>query len=215
MTTYHKNNRYYKYERKYWNLEQTVLGLDEAGRGSWAGPIFVAGVILPINYQNDAIRDSKVLTKKQRAELYQVIIKNAIAYQISIIPAKEVDKKDPKHATIETMYNIINYFEPQPSVALIDAEKITHPSIKTVSIIKGDSQSISIAAASILAKVARDQYMEKMQNKYPAFSFAKHKGYGTILHLNELKQNGPIKNFHRYSYRPIKQILKDRAVLAK
>lgn len=201
---------YYRYEAKYWNEGKLVLGLDEAGRGCWAGPLVVAGVILPPNYRNDSIRDSKLLSAKKRQELYQVIMENALGYQVSFIAPKTVDEKNPKQATIDEMEALINYFTPEPHVAFIDAEKIPNAKIPTLSIIKGDQKSTSIAAASILAKVSRDAYMEQMQKKYPDFSFAKHKGYGTLVHLKELKKHGPIPGFHRYSYRPVKQVLKEQ-----
>ncbi len=204
-----KKTNYYQYEQQFWSKNQIVLGLDEAGRGSWAGPIVVAGCILPINYYNSQIKDSKQLTIKAREQLYDEITKVAISYQIKFIDAELVDKYNPKQATINGMTDIINAITPAAAIALIDTEKITKTDIDTLSIIKGDQKSINIAAASILAKVARDKYMTQMQKKYPNFNFSKHKGYGTLLHLKELKKYGPIKKFHRYSYQPIKQVLKN------
>ena len=107
------------------------------------------------------------------------------------------------------MFEIVKTIKPTPTVALVDAEKLPKTDVPTVSIIKGDANSISIAAASILAKVSRDRYMNEISKKYPNFSFHKHKGYGTATHLKELKNNGPIKDFHRYSYKPVKAVLQN------
>ena len=208
------NDTYYQYEIKYWNQKhEYIVGIDEAGRGSWAGPIAVAGCILPVGYRNDLIKDSKQLSIKQREELFEQLTNNPnIKYSIQFVPAEVVDKLNPKQATIEAMYQIIEEIIPSPTIALIDAEKLPKAKIKTVSIIKGDSKSISIAAASILAKVSRDRYMTQMEKKYPEFSFSKHKGYGTMKHFNELNKVGPIVGFHRFSYQPIQNVL---AVLDK
>lgn len=197
-------NNYYYYEQKYSiNKKSVILGLDEAGRGCWAGPLVVAGCIFPKDYKNDRIKDSKQLSTKVREELFDQIIKDAISYKIVFVSPKEVDELNPKQASIKAMTEIANFINPSPSMVLVDAEKLPNCKHKTISIIKGDSKSISIAAASILAKVSRDRYMIQMQKKYPQFSFEKHKGYGTLMHLKELKQNGPIVDFHRYSYKPV------------
>lgn len=205
----------YLFENKYWKKFDYVLGLDEAGRGCWAGPLVVAGCILPKNYHNDAIRDSKKLSIKKREELFEIIKKDALSYHIVFIAPAEVDKLNPKQASIFGMERIIKEISPSPQAILIDAEKI-NTKIPNESIIKGDDRSISIAAASILAKVTRDKYMESMENTYPGYGFANHKGYGTTLHLKQLRKNGPIKGFYRFSYRPIKNVLltiKDKKIV--
>ena len=187
----------YLYENKYWSKGcNYVLGIDEAGRGSWAGPISVAGVVLPVGYKNDEINDSKLLSAAKRQKLF-------------VVPAVDVDKYNPKQATINGMKKIIEKCNPKPDVALIDAEKIQNCKIKTESIIKGDQKSISIAAASILAKVSRDLLMCEYDKKYPEYEFAKHKGYGTLLHLKKIRKYGPIEKFHRFSYNSIKEINKN------
>ena len=202
-------DKYYVHESKYWKDKKSlVLGVDEAGRGCWAGPLVVAGCILPNNYRNDKIKDSKQLSPTQREKLFEQIIEDAISYQIVFVSPTDVDKFNPKQASINAMFEIVKTIQPRPTVALIDAEKLPKSGIKTISIIKGDANSISIAAASILAKVTRDRYMVENADKFPHFSFAKHKGYGTAEHLKELNHNGPIKYFHRYSYKPVKEILK-------
>ena len=202
-------NDMYRYERKYWNQgNEYILGLDEAGRGPWAGPLVVAGCILPKGYKNDEINDSKKLSMKKREWLFDEIIKSAIAYDILFISAQDVDKLNPKQASINGMYEVFSSIKPTAQVVLIDAEKVPKIKAKAESIIKGDTKSISIAAASILAKVARDRYMIEIANKYPEYHFDSNKGYGTIEHLKAIQKFGPIKDFHRFSYRPIKEIIK-------
>ena len=202
-------NDMYRYEKKYWNQgNEYILGLDEAGRGPWAGPLVVAGCILPKGYKNDEINDSKKLSMKKRERLFDEIIKSAIAYDILFISAQDVDKLNPKQASINGMYEVFSSIKPTAQVVLIDAEKVPKIKAKTESIIKGDAKSISIAAASILAKVARDRYMIEIANKYPEYHFDSNKGYGTIEHLKAIQKFGPIKDFHRFSYRPIKEIIK-------
>lgn len=202
-------NDMYRYERKYWNQgNEYILGLDEAGRGPWAGPLVVAGCILPKGYKNDEINDSKKLSMKKRERLFDEIIKSAIAYDILFISAQDVDKLNPKQASINGMYEVFSSIKPTAQVVLIDAEKVPKIKAKTELIIKGDAKSISIAAASILAKVARDRYMIEIANKYPEYHFDSNKGYGTIEHLKAIQKFGPIKDFHRFSYRPIKEIIK-------
>lgn len=202
-------NDMYRYERKYWNQDnEYILGLDEAGRGPWAGPLVVAGCILPKGYKNDEINDSKKLSMKKREKLFDEIIKSAIAYDILFISAQDVDKLNPKQASINGMYEVFSSIKPTAQVVLIDAEKVPKIKAKTESIINGDAKSISIAAASILAKVSRDRYMIEIANKYPEYHFDSNKGYGTIEHLKAIQKFGPIKDFHRFSYRPIKEIIK-------
>jgi ribonuclease HII len=161
---------------------------------------------LPSKYINDEIKDSKQLSGKKREILFDVIIKNAIDYQITFIDPSEVDRLNPKQATIQGMQKGVAELKIKPDILLVDSEKL-NTGIESRSIVKGDQKSISIAAASILAKVSRDRYMIKLSEQYPQYHFEKHKGYGTIDHLKALKKYGPIKNFHRYSYRPVKVML--------
>jgi ribonuclease HII len=187
---------------------QSIIGLDEAGRGSLAGPLVVAAVSLPLNYHNDEINDSKQLSIKQRDKLYDEICESAIDYSIVFMEPTQVDSLNPKQASIDGMKQALEELKVnKPSIALIDYEKVKSDT-ETKSIVKGDEKSISIAAASILAKVSRDRYMQKIDKTYPQYHFAKHKGYNTVEHLKALKKYGPIKNFHRYSYKPVQNILK-------
>lgn len=203
-------NNYYQYEKIYWNNNQLVLGLDEAGRGCWAGPLVVAGVILPINYRNDDIKDSKILTAKKRESLFHEIKGNALKIETIIFSPGSVDKLNPKTASINGMKKIINHLKDQCTVALIDAESVKVNHFNTQAIIHGDQLSISIAAASIIAKVTRDHLLDELDHQYPLYGFSKHKGYGTAFHHEQLKKYGPIRNVHRYSYKPIKKLLEDR-----
>lgn len=197
-----KTNRYLYEQNCYKQNKTKIAGVDEAGRGCWAGPLVVAACILPMNYKNDAIRDSKKLSTKQRQELFNVIKNIAVAYEIVFINPIDVDKLNPKQASIKGMELAIKQLKIKPDHILIDAEHI-NSTIPQTSIIKGDDKSISIGAASILAKVSRDLYMQNIHQVYPLYNFKKHKGYGTKEHLISLKKYGPIKNFHRFSYKPI------------
>lgn len=197
-----------KYETELCSLGYSKIGgLDEAGRGCWAGPLVVALCVLPNDFNNPIIKDSKKLSEKQRNEAYKLIVKNALYYDVLEISSKEVDCLNPKQASIFGMEYLIKKAKDKIDFALIDAEQI-ECNIPNMSIIKGDQKSINIAAASILAKVTRDRIMYKLEKKFSNFQFGKHKGYGTKLHLEELKLYGPINNIHRFSYKPIKKCLK-------
>lgn len=184
-----------------------IAGLDEAGRGCWAGPLVVAICVLPNDFNHHLIRDSKQLNETQRLKAYSIIIENSLYYEILEISAQDVDKFNPKQASILGMEYLIKKAKNKIDVALIDAEQV-ECQIPNMSIVKGDQKSINIAAASILAKVTRDQIMIQLAKKLKNFRFDKHKGYGTKLHQDELKRNGPIYTIHRFSYKPIKKYLK-------
>lgn len=196
----------YKYEQEL--LKQNInyiAGTDEVGRGCLAGPLVTAAVILPKNYINNEIKDSKLLTEKKRNELAIEIKKIALSYAIIYINSQIVDEINPKQASRKGMKDAIEMLKIRPEHVLIDFEKIDI-TIPSSSIIKGDSKSISIAAASILAKVARDEYMSEIHSKFPYYNFASNKGYGTKEHLEALKKYG-VTDFHRKSYKPIKNII--------
>lgn len=193
------------YETKYTKQGyRLICGLDEAGRGPLAGPLVVAGVIMPNGYHHSQINDSKKISAKQREQLYDVIIRDALAYQIEIVPEVVIDQLNIYQATKQAMIKINQIL--QPDYTLTDAMPLTED-IPHLSIIKGDSKSISIAAASILAKVTRDRLMQKLDLQYPNYGFAKHKGYGTKAHLNALFEYGP-SPIHRKTYQPVKSMLK-------
>lgn len=180
-----------------------IAGIDEVGRGCIAGPLVCAIVILPVDYMNNEIKDSKQLTVIKRKKLSNIIKKVAIDYHIEVIKPSLVDKLNPKQASRFAMKKCVEEIKIKPDFLLIDFESI-NSNIPQLSIVKGDQKSISIAAASIIAKVYRDDLMDKIDKKYPLYDFKNNKGYLTKKHLLSLKENGPIKNIHRYSYKPIK-----------
>lgn len=197
-----------KYEESlYCQGYKNIAGLDEVGRGCWAGPLVVAICVLPTSYCNSKIKDSKKLSVYQRNILFEEIIKVALLVDWIIFEPSYVDEHNPKKTSIIGMEQLINKHQKNIDFCLIDAEKIKQTSIPFLSIIKGDNLSQSIAAASIVAKVIRDREMEKLDHLYPEYKFSKNKGYGTKEHQIALMKNKPIFNVHRFSYKPIKKIL--------
>lgn len=186
-----------KYESEGYSL---IAGMDEAGRGPLAGPVCVAIAIMPLEKDKiiDGINDSKKLSEKKRAALYEKIINTAISYKIELIDEKTIDAINILNATKLGMYKCINEIDVKPDVVLVDAVKLD-TDIKCEAIIKGDALSYSIACASILAKVTRDRLMLELDKKYPEYEFKKHKGYGTKLHIENLKKYGPC-DIHRRSF---------------
>lgn len=183
-----------------------VCGIDEAGRGPLAGPVFAACVVLPRNFMIDGVDDSKKLTEKRRDLFYDEIISKAKVYFIATASVKEIESVNILKATFLAMKRAYEGVREklEVDIALIDGNKTPDLPIKTMPIVKGDSLSESIACASILAKVSRDRYMVKIAEKYPEYHFEKHKGYGTKLHIQALKEYGP-SEIHRLSF--LKKIL--------
>lgn len=178
---------------------QYIAGVDEAGRGPLAGPVFAAAVILPQNIKINGINDSKKLTAQKREELYDIIIDKALAYCIVSVSAEEIDRINIRNATQEAMLAAIKDLSITPQHVLIDGEDLENISIPYTTIVKGDSLSISIAAASILAKVSRDRYIQSFDSIYPEYGFKKHKGYGTKEHIEAIKKHG-LCPIHRKSF---------------
>lgn len=198
------------FEHKYQKLgHKFIAGVDEVGRGCWAGPVVACACILPVGYENKAIKDSKVLSIKKREELAEIIKQNCVAYAIAYVDAPRIDLINIKQAAREAMIKALNNLSVKPTCILVDAEDIELGKTKVVPIIKGDAKSTSIAAASILAKVYRDKILDDLDKVYPHYGFAKNKGYGTNVHLNALKHYGPIKAVHRFSYKPVKVVIKN------
>lgn len=177
-----------------------VCGVDEAGRGPLAGPVCAAAVILPQNCIIDGLNDSKKLSEKKREQLYDIIISTAVSYCISYASVEEIEKYNILGATFLAMNRAIEGLTVKPDFALIDGNRVPKDiKIDCETVIKGDSRSYSVAAASILAKVSRDRLMLKYDEMYPEYGFKKHKGYGTKDHYTAIKQNG-ICEIHRVSF---------------
>ena len=197
-----------EYEHEYWSQGKYLCGIDEAGRGPIAGPLVVAGVVFPLGYQNDSIYDSKALREKKREELFNVIINDALEYKILIIDEREIEKKNIYHATRDAMQKIAE--ELNADVVLTDAMKLpNYEKTVVIDIVKGDQKSISIAAASILAKVTRDRIMMDYDLQYPLYGFASHKGYPTKKHLEALEKYG-VLDIHRRNYGPVSVLLQPK-----
>ena len=183
-----------------------IVGCDEAGRGPLCGPVVCAACILPLNYQNEEINDSKKLTEKKRSKLFEIIKRDAVSYSIVIISPQEIDKINIYAASRKGMQEAIKQLNVTPDYILTDAMPLLEfEDIQKEALIKGDAKSMNIAAASILAKVTRDLIMDELDEKYPQYEFKKHKGYPTKRHLELLDQYGPIKEIYRYSYSPVKK----------
>ena len=177
----------------------TVCGIDEAGRGPLAGPVCAAAVILPRGLDIPGLNDSKKLTAKRREALYDIITEQALAYGIAFASEQEIDEINILQATYEAMRQAIEKLNPQPAVLLNDAVRIPQVAIQQVPIIKGDAKSVSIAAASIVAKVTRDRMMEQYEEVFPGYGFARNKGYGSKEHIEALQTMGPTA-IHRRSF---------------
>jgi ribonuclease HII len=188
-----------EYEYKYWDKYQYIGGIDEVGRGPLAGPVVTACVVLPgdcdILYSND----SKKLSAAKREELYETIMRQAVSVSIGVVSEKRIDEINILQATYEAMRQAISECKVQPQVLLNDAVNIPGVDIKQVPIIKGDAKSITIGAASIIAKVTRDRMMEEYDSIYPEYHFASNKGYGSAEHIAALKKYGPCP-IHRRSF---------------
>ena len=186
------------YERAY-EGEGFVCGIDEVGRGSLAGPVVACAVILPKDCQILYLNDSKQLSEKKREELYEIIMKEAVAVGIGYRSPERIDEINILQATYEAMRDAISQLQVQPDILLNDAVTIPQVAIRQVPIIKGDAKSVSIAAASIVAKVTRDRLMVQYDEIYPEYGFAGNKGYGAAIHLEALKKYGPTP-IHRRSF---------------
>ncbi len=190
-----------EYREKGFNI---ICGVDEAGRGPLAGPVYAAAVILPSDCVIEGLNDSKKLTEKKREALFDEIKEKALAYGIASADEKEIDEINILNATFLAMKRAIASLSVRPDLALIDGNQKPHTDIEEVTVIKGDAKSMSIAAASVLAKVSRDRFMLEMAERYPQYEFARHKGYGTKLHYEKIAQYG-VCDIHRRTF--LKKIL--------
>ena len=186
---------------------ELIAGVDEVGRGPLAGPVVAAAVILPKACKIPGLNDSKKIPKSKHKEIYEAVLQNAIAIGIGIKDNHVIDQVNIYEATKLAMMEAIGQLEPQPQHLLIDAMRLDLP-ISQTSIIKGDANSLSIAAASIVAKVTRDQMMEEFDREYPGYDFAQNAGYGTSNHLAGLDQLG-VTPIHRRSFEPVKSMCED------
>ncbi len=176
-----------------------VCGVDEAGRGPLAGPVYAAAVILPEDVCIPGLNDSKKLSEKRREELFDIITEKAIAYSIASVDEKRIDEINILNATFEAMNTAVNNLTVKPDYVLIDGNRIKGMTIPHETVVKGDAKSASIAAASILAKVSRDRFITEMAEKYPQYGFEKHKGYGTAVHNEAILKYGPCE-IHRRTF---------------
>ena len=179
---------------------QTIAGIDEAGRGPLAGPVVVAGVIMPKDSMIEGVNDSKKVSEKKREKLYDIILEEAIDYGVGIVDQKEIDKINILNATKKALHLSVESLKIKPQLILVDAlTGIDTCNIPYKSIIKGDATCYNISAASIIAKVTRDRIIREWDEVYPQYGFAKHKGYGTAQHIQAIREYGPCP-LHRKSF---------------
>lgn len=181
-----------------------VCGVDEAGRGPLAGPVYAAAVILPDGLEDMGINDSKKMSEKKREALFDIIIENATAYGIGFATETEIDEINILNATFLAMRRAVEAMGVKPDLVLVDGNRKPGTGYEEMTLVKGDAKSISISAASILAKVSRDRYMKDLAERHPEYKFEQHKGYGTKLHYEMIEQYGILPD-HRRSF--LKKIL--------
>lgn len=193
-----------EYKARGYNI---ICGIDEAGRGPLAGPVYAAAVILPPDCVIDGLNDSKKLTEKKREKLFDEIKEKALAYGIASADEKEIDEINILNATFLAMKRAVDALSVKPDLALVDGNQKPHTGIEEVTVVKGDAKSMSIAAASVLAKVSRDRFMLETAKEYPQYEFERHKGYGTKLHYEKIAQYG-VCEIHRRTF--LKKILGEK-----
>ncbi len=199
-----------KYEKELYIKDITLIaGVDEVGRGPLVGPVVAAAVILPKDYHLVGLNDSKKLSEKKRNTFYKIINEEAIAIGIGIVDAKTIDEINIYQASRLAMIKAINNLKIKPEHILVDAMPLDLD-IPSTSIIHGDALSLSIAAASVIAKVTRDKMMYDLDEKYPEYGFKRHKGYPTKEHLEAIKKYGVLDNY-RFSYKPVQEAKKVKA----
>ncbi len=181
-----------------------ICGVDEAGRGPLAGPVFAAAVILPEGHIIDGVNDSKKLSEKKRDVLFDKIIDECVSYSVGMATEKEIDEINILQATFLAMKRAVDHLDIKPDLALVDGNRVPPMDTEVLTIVKGDAKSASIAAASIIAKVSRDRYMLRLAEQYPQYEFERHKGYGTKLHYEKIAEYG-ICDAHRKTF--LKKVL--------
>ncbi|MCH3909825.1 MAG: ribonuclease HII [Bacilli bacterium] len=194
-------------EREFYSKSvKAIVGIDEAGRGPLAGPVYAAAVVFDESFVNDEINDSKKLTSKEREKLFLLIKEKALGYGIASVSAEDIDKYNIYQATKICMMKALSQIKVPYQLIITDAMPLKDTKVPLIAMVKGDAQCLNVAAASILAKVSRDHYMEELDEKYPEYGFKKHKGYGTKLHMEALEKYGPIDGVHRKSFRPVNEL---------
>ncbi len=198
------------YEKRARDLGYTMIaGVDEAGRGPLAGPVVAVCCSLGKNLRIEGIDDSKKLTPKKREEIYQILSSHSdVHYSVGVVDAREIDRINIYQATINAMLAAIDGMSKNPDYVIVDGMNLPHPNIVTEKVIKGDTLSLSVGAASIMAKVIRDGIMRKFHEKWPCYNFIRHKGYPTEEHIRMLKEHGPCE-IHRASFEPVKTLKKE------
>ncbi len=201
-----KNNHLFDNDLELYREFRHIAGTDEAGRGPLAGPVVCASVILPIDFYHQDLNDSKKMSEKKRNELFTIIQKEAISYQIEIVEAGLIDQLNILNATLYGMKKSIEHLHISPDLVLIDGNKIPKDmTLNCRSVIGGDARHACIAAASVLAKVSRDQIMDDLDLIYPQYGFRQHKGYPVPAHLRAIREFGICPD-HRRSYKPVSQM---------
>ncbi len=179
-----------------------LAGVDEAGRGCWAGPVVAAAVILPDGWCPEGLDDSKVLTPRQREAFYEKIQASALSWGACAVSSMEIDQTNILRATLAAMARSVARLDPVPDLVLVDGLQVPEVPFSVEALVKGDATSAAIAAASVVAKVLRDRVMTAWDRHYPGYGFASHKGYGAATHRQALERLGPCP-LHRFSYRPV------------
>jgi ribonuclease HII len=199
-----------KYEKELYKKGITLIGgVDEVGRGPLVGPVVAACVILPKNYKLEGLTDSKKLSEKKREKFYDIIKRDAISVGVGIVDHKTIDEINILEASRLAMKLAIEDLSVKPEYILSDAMKLDNQDIPYTDIIKGDALSLSIAAGSVIAKVTRDRMMYELDKEHPEYGFAKHKGYPTKEHIENVKKYGVLENY-RLTYKPISEIIKNK-----
>ena len=205
----------YQYEHDLWNNGINYIGgVDEVGRGPLIGPVVTACVVLPKDFYLEGLTDSKKLTEKKRDIFYDYIMEHALAVSVGMMDEKVIDEVNIYEATKLAMYQAINNCPIKPEHVLIDAMKLENLDIPSTSIIKGDAKSVTIAAASVIAKVTRDRMMIELDKKYPMYGFKSHKGYPTKKHIEAILKYGLIDGY-RKTFKPISEIIKTDKCIVK
>ncbi|MBE6607060.1 MAG: ribonuclease HII [Ruminococcaceae bacterium] len=190
----------YEYENKYYAEGFTcIAGTDEAGRGPLAGPVCAAAVILPVGLEIEGLNDSKKISEKKRDMLFDIICEKAVSYGIAFASVEEIDELNILNASQLAMRRAVSMLTPHPDLVIVDGNIARGFDCKAVTLIKGDAISMSVAAASVLAKVSRDRVCEELDKQYPEYMLAKHKGYSTKLHMDLVRKYGP-SPIHRKTF---------------